>query len=180
MLIQLILVPALLSTSTVSWNFEGQALKQFSSAISAYTHTHRAAVQQLDPALPCRGPEAITIRRDELAAYIRAARPDAHEGDIFTPSVAFVLRQRLRDAIPRLMPLPEDEAWQPAEQTERSTLLAVNEFLPWQHGTHPYHPLLSVLPALPEELEYRLSGNDLVLLDIDARVVVDILRDAIP
>jgi len=179
MLIELILVPALLSTSTVSWDFDGQALKQFSSAISAYTHTHRSAVQQLDPALPCRGPEAITLRRDELAGYIRAARPDAHEGDIFTPSVAFVLRKRLRDAIPRLIPMPEDESWQPAEQNEGSTL-AVNEFLPWQHGTHLYQPLLAVLPALPEELEYRLSGSDLVLLDVDARVVVDILREAVP
>ncbi|HEX5110208.1 MAG TPA: hypothetical protein VFV95_17275 [Vicinamibacterales bacterium] len=179
MLIELILVPALLATPTVSWDFEGQALKQFSSAISAYTHTHRSAVQQLAPALPCRGPEAITMRRDELAGNIRAARPDAHEGDIFTPSVAFVLRKRLRDAIPRLMPMPADEAWQPAEQNEGSPL-AVNEFLPWQHGTHPYEPLLSVLPALPEELEYRLSGSDLVLLDVDARIVVDILREAVP
>src|SRR5262245_13391167 len=132
MLIELILVPALLSTSTVSWDFEGQALKQFSSAVSAYAHMHRSAVQQLDPALPCRGAEAITLRRDELAGHIRAARPDAHEGDIFTPSVAFVLRKRLRNAIPRLMPLPEDEAWQPAEQTQGSAL-AVNEFLPWQY-----------------------------------------------
>jgi hypothetical protein len=77
------------------------------------------------------------------------------------------------------MPMPEDEGWQPAEQTEGS-MLAVNEFLPWQHGTPRYQPLLSVLPALPEELEYRLSGSDLVLLDVDARVVVDILRDAVP
>jgi len=179
MLIELILVPALLTTSTISWDFEGQALRQYSSAISAYTHTHRSAVQQVEAALPCRDPEAIALRRDELAGRIRAARPDAREGDIFSPSVAFVLRKRLRDAIALLMPMPQDEGWQPAEQTDGSTL-AVNEFLPWQHGIHRWQPLLSVLPALPEELEYRLSGNDLVLLDVDARTVVDILREAVP
>jgi hypothetical protein len=35
------------------------------------------------------------------------------------------------------------------------------------------------LPSLPEELEYRILGRDLVLLDVQARLVVDILRDAI-
>jgi hypothetical protein len=178
MLVELLLVPALLATSTISWDFEGQTLRQYSGAISAYTHTHRSAVQQLQPSLPCGGPEAIVLRRDELAGYIRAARPAAREGDIFTPSVAFVLRKRLQDAL-ALMPMPEDEGWQPAEQTEGSTL-AVNEALPWQHGTHRYQPLLSVLPALPEELEYRLFGNDLVLLDVEARIVVDVLREAVP
>jgi hypothetical protein len=35
------------------------------------------------------------------------------------------------------------------------------------------------LPGLPVELEYRLHGTDLVLLDVEANLVVDILRDAL-
>ena len=46
-------------------------------------------------------------------------------------------------------------------------------------STVPY-PLLSVLPPLPAELEYRIVGPDLVLLDIDAQMVVDVLRNAVP
>ena len=39
---------------------------------------------------------------------------------------------------------------------------------------------LWTLPALPEELQYRFVGRDLILLDVHANLVVDILRDAIP
>jgi hypothetical protein len=35
------------------------------------------------------------------------------------------------------------------------------------------------LPPLPGELEYRVVGRDLVLLDVIANLVVDVLRDAI-
>jgi hypothetical protein len=36
-----------------------------------------------------------------------------------------------------------------------------------------------VLPALPPTLEYRLIGNDLVIRDITADVIVGVLRDAL-
>jgi hypothetical protein len=39
---------------------------------------------------------------------------------------------------------------------------------------------LDVLPELPEELEYRFAGRDLVLIDIHAELVVDVLRRALP
>lgn len=43
-----------------------------------------------------------------------------------------------------------------------------------------FPPLLAhALPALPEPLEYRLIGNDLVLRDRSGDVIVAILRDAI-
>jgi hypothetical protein len=40
--------------------------------------------------------------------------------------------------------------------------------------------LLAVLPALPEELEYRFIGRDLVLVDVHADLIVDVLKDALP
>jgi hypothetical protein len=40
--------------------------------------------------------------------------------------------------------------------------------------------LLEVLPALPQGLQYRLVGRDLILLDLDANLVVDILPEALP
>ena len=40
--------------------------------------------------------------------------------------------------------------------------------------------LRAVLPALPDELRYRFVDRDLVLLDVHADLVVDILRDALP
>jgi hypothetical protein len=40
--------------------------------------------------------------------------------------------------------------------------------------------LLQVLPPLPRELEYRFVDRDLVLIDIHADLVVDILKEALP
>jgi hypothetical protein len=40
--------------------------------------------------------------------------------------------------------------------------------------------LLWRLPPLPPEVEYRFLANDLVLIDIRAGLVVDILRAVLP
>jgi hypothetical protein len=38
--------------------------------------------------------------------------------------------------------------------------------------------LLQRLPLLPEELEYRFVGPDLILRDKNANIIVDYMRDA--
>jgi hypothetical protein len=40
--------------------------------------------------------------------------------------------------------------------------------------------MLGVLPPLPAELEYRFVAGDLVLLDVDADLVVDVLGAVLP
>jgi hypothetical protein len=40
--------------------------------------------------------------------------------------------------------------------------------------------ILEALPPLPEELQYRFVGPTLVLLDVHADLVVDILPNALP
>ena len=40
--------------------------------------------------------------------------------------------------------------------------------------------LLTNLPPLPKEIEYRVAGHDLILLDAKANLVVDLIENAIP
>jgi len=40
--------------------------------------------------------------------------------------------------------------------------------------------LLRKLPDLPPELEYRIVGRSLILRDVKANLIVDILRDIVP
>jgi hypothetical protein len=40
--------------------------------------------------------------------------------------------------------------------------------------------LLFKLPELPQELAYRFVGRDLTLIDIKARLIVDLIPNAIP
>ena len=46
-------------------------------------------------------------------------------------------------------------------------------------GAWMWPALLHALPTLPEDLQYRIVDNDLVLVDLHASLVVDILEDAI-
>ena len=53
--------------------------------------------------------------------------------------------------------------------------MKVNGSLP-RTGAKPVLPcILEALPRLPEELEYRIIGTDLVLIDVHAGLIVDIL-----
>jgi hypothetical protein len=40
--------------------------------------------------------------------------------------------------------------------------------------------LLDALPRLPEGLEYRFMGNDLILRDTKANLIVDFINNAVP
>ena len=60
-------------------------------------------------------------------------------------------------------------------------VLEVNVVLPWGAGDPASASLVGLLPLLPDELEYRfVSGRHLVLLDVEANLVVDVLRKAVP
>jgi hypothetical protein len=40
--------------------------------------------------------------------------------------------------------------------------------------------LLTALPALPTGIQYRLIDHDLLLWDVDANLIIDVLPDALP
>jgi hypothetical protein len=152
---------------------------RYRSAVDAYALLHREAASALPAGGLCGGPEQLELIRLELSREIRNLRGHAHEGDIFDADVSVVLRARLARALAddegegavSLGDFDDPEHWpHPIE---------VNGFFPWETGPARWRGLLWALPLLPEELEYRILGRDLVLLDVQARLVVDILRDAI-
>ena len=52
--------------------------------------------------------------------------------------------------------------------------------LPWAARWTSWAAIEETLPPLPLELTYGFVGRDLVLLDVDADMVVDILELALP
>ena len=40
--------------------------------------------------------------------------------------------------------------------------------------------LLAALPPLPEEIEYRFVGRHLILRDVKANIIIDVLRNVLP
>jgi hypothetical protein len=76
--------------------------------------------------------------------------------------------------------LPEELVSAMSEEADDfSPLRVVNGRFPWGRGTIMWPSILQALPRLPDEVQYRMTGRHLVLLDTHADLVVDILRDAV-
>jgi hypothetical protein len=175
----ILLTASLLATAITAQPNDERAFQRYRVAVDAYAALHRDAASALPEGRFCAGPEQLELLRLVLASQIRILRSDAREGDIFDPDVSDVLRARLSRA------LTDDEdgfALSPSEfddPEDRPVFLEVNGFFPPESGAPRWRALFWALPSLPEELEYHFAGRDLVLLDVEARLVVDVLRDAI-
>jgi hypothetical protein len=152
---------------------------EFMDHVNQYVELHLALAAPLGPEAMCFDPEQLQSSADLLAAAIRDARTTARTGDIFTPRVADLLRHTIADAAyqtgyaPALLDETSEEG-QPVV-----TWLEVNGPFPWRAGHELPPMMLRRLPVLPGELEYRLVARDLVLLDVRANLVVDLLENAL-
>lgn len=156
------------------------ALHAFIDRMSEYAALHQRLEAPLPPLKSMRSQRSAVLNQIYLASAIKAARPNAREGDIFTPPIASLIRSLVADALK-----------DPQAQAQVRDLLAdhprVTGFHPQVHDVFPYwadHPtplaLVQALPKLPEDVEYRLVGRDLVLWDVHADLIVDVLTDAVP
>lgn len=155
-------------------------LSQFKDAIRDYTKLHRRLERQLPPLRAASDAATIFESSDALASALRTARARAREGDIFTPEVSALLRTRIREALEARGYLPDELiAANLEEADDDAPLPAVNGPFPWLRGAAMWPSVIEALPWLPEELQYRIVGRDLVLVDVHANLVVDILREAL-
>ena len=156
------------------------AAQRFQRAIDAYVELHRRAERSLPPLHPTADWEEISRAVDARAAAIRAARPTAAAGDLFDRRVAELIRGRIRTVLKQR----GDDAGQLAAEADEEVPAnvvrpVVNGRFPWARGAMMPPDILQVLPPLPEELQYRIVGQDLILIDMHADLVVDILSEAV-
>ena len=159
---------------------EERALAEFDSRITTYVVLQRRLARALYP-MPLFDEEGFfddeMILSDGLREVMIAARPLAQQGDFFTPRVSELFRERVDSALAggvsgRAVPLYEPLPGEPAP--------AVNAAFPFVMGVVQWPELVGALPALPRELTYAWWGRDLVLVDMAANLVLDILPDALP
>jgi hypothetical protein len=120
---------------------------------------------------------AIRARADAL----RAARPKARAGELFTPEVAALFRQRILAALNAYDVSESDVLREGDEGLDGETVPAVvvNESFPWERAPRMLACVLASLPLLPAGLEYRFVATSLVLVDVEATLVVDVMDDAL-
>jgi hypothetical protein len=123
--------------------------------------------------------ERIDHHEHELGHKIREARPAARQGDIFTPQIAAEFRRLIAIT---MQPGDGPRIKKSLKSSEPVVLhLRVNDHYPKKVPLQSTPPtLLMNLPRLQPEVEYRVIGHDLALLDVKANLVVDFIPAAIP
>lgn len=156
------------------------ALGEFTARVQSVVEVHRRLERPMAGAWIVSDPMQLEVSAAALRDAIRHAWPAARPGTLFTPAVADVFRHRIRqnlrasDFNPGALAGDGEDGW--ADPVP----VAVNEPLPWGLPTAVLPFLLETLPGLPPELEYRFAGRALVVLDLRAGLVVDVLDLVLP
>jgi hypothetical protein len=129
---------------------------------------------------PTKDPEQIVEHQHALASKIADTRRDAHQGDIFTHEAT----ERFRKIIHKAFEGPEGRLARKTMQQDtpfKVVTMHVNDLFPENIPLTTTPPTLMLkLPELPPQLAYRFVGRDLVLKDIKAELVVDLIPNALP
>jgi hypothetical protein len=169
------------AASSYAQDAAGEPVRAFTAATRDYAQMHRRLERQIGPIEITTSINQINSMIQRLAAEIRAERPDAKQGDLFTPALAPELRARINNAL-----LADEFTADDVIRASRvdgidyePVALRVNGTFPWILGTAMFPCVIDALPELPPELQYRIVGTDLILIDIHASLIVDILPSAL-
>ena len=155
------------------------ALAEFNKRVEEYVALHKRVAAPLGEADDTKKPVEITGRETALAQAIRAERAQARPGDIFATPAAATLKKVIAATYRRSAEVRDTR--QDAEAELPDFMPAVNDTYPPTHplATFPA-TLLKILPELPRKLEYRIVTHHLILRDVEANLIVDVLPNAVP
>lgn len=161
-------------------NADAVIIGDFDKQVKEYLKLHKKAETGVPPMKPTDSPEAITERRHMLASRIQTARQQAKQGDLFSPQVSQLYKRLIAMAYQASGPAKVGASLRHDEPV-RDVKLQVNAVYPERTPLQTTPPsILTNLPPLPPELDYRIVGHDLVLRDTGANIIVDFIPAAIP
>lgn len=153
----------------------------FERAVQDYALMHRRLEQGIGTLTINTPIDEINRMIQQLAAAIRAERADAKQGDIFTPALAPLLRGRIAETLfEHRYSVDEARSSSRLDGIDYARVkLQVNGTFPWVLGAAMLPCLIDALPPLPPELQYRIVDSQLVLIDVHASLIVDLLPYAL-
>lgn len=160
-------------------NQDARIAADFLARVNEYKALHQRLEDTL-PKLPKEAtPEQIDTNQRALGRLIADARRGAKPGDIFTRETRALIRRYLAAVFGG----PDGRALKASIMDENPgpVKVTVNQRYPDEIPLATMPPqVLQWLPKLPEDLEFRFIGDRLVLLDVHAHMVVDLIEDALP
>ena len=167
-------------SSSSSQTADAPGFKEFSDRVKEYVKLHKAIESSLPATKTTDLPEMINAHQHALARKIREARPNAKGGDIFTPAARKSFQKTIQGAMQGPRGANAEATMQQGAPLSRADV-QVNEPYPDKVPYTTVPPtLLQAFPELPDEVVYRVVAHDLVLLDIKANLVVDLIPGIIP
>jgi hypothetical protein len=175
-------------------NPDALVLADFQKRLDAYMAIHKAAAKDAPPLKETNNPAEIKATQDALGAKIRAARATAKAGDIVTAEIQNKFRRLMYPVVTSSAPqgtagreVKKDVKEGLKENTEerkeeggKPVVLKVNATYPDDTPLPTTPPqVLMNLPKLPEQLEYRIIGKNLIIRDVEANIIVDFVPNAI-
>jgi hypothetical protein len=160
--------------------------KEFQARIDKYLAIQKKAVGSV-PAQSNKkvaDPALIVQHEKQLADAIRALRPNAMPGEIFTPWLRGVIAKAVKEQVQGARGKEAkasilDEGNPKGAESTVPVTIKVNGGYPQDAPLSTVPPsVLLALPTLPKEIEYRFVGRNLILRDTKANIVVDILTNA--
>ena len=160
---------------------EAPILGNFNKRVFAYMTIHDEVERQVWPGGPFENADDMEQALLAMRSGIRAARPTARRGDIFTADVGSLIRRRIEERLVACDQTVEDVlSFINEERLPHAGKPAIHKPFPWDLGCAMPASLIPALPPIPDGLEYRFADRDLVLIDMHADLVVDILPNALP
>lgn len=159
-------------------NEYGAAVKEFRDRADAYLAQQKQIAKGLPPLKDTDDPAELTGREDELGKRIALARATARPGDFIGKDLEPYVRAAVKkDWANR----PSDAKEALGEDLPPAGVAKINSAYPKDQplSTVPAS-LLAALPPLPEGLEYRLVGRHLIIRDVTANLVVEVLPNVLP
>jgi hypothetical protein len=161
-------------------NPDSAVIMDFEKQIKDYMKLRKQAEAGIPALKPTASVHNINEHRRLLASSIQAARPQAKQGDIFSPAITQEFKH--------LIFLGYQGAGAAKVRTSLRNDEPVNDVLVQVNTVYPEHiplqttppSILLNLPELPRELDFRIVGHTLVLRDVGANLIVDYIPGAIP
>jgi hypothetical protein len=154
---------------------------KFNRRVDGYLAVRRQVEQVVTGPRVSSDRQEILQAADALAGAIQTARAAARQGDIFSPTIAVDFRRQIRSVLTRDGRRAVDLVADRAPEHRRPLVQPiVNGRFDWELDAVMPPALIEGLPPLPDELQYRFVGRDLMLIDIVAGLVVDVLPRALP
>ena len=155
------------------------AFRAFDAAIARYMALQQKVRTEVPGLKPGLTAQELNDATDRLAAAMRRARPRARQGEFFDADATGVIRRRI--AIAAAAPGSALALASIDDETQPNVRPAIHMRFPdaLEMATMP-PSILALLPEIPQDLEYRILGEYLVLRDVGAGLIIDFIPGAVP